>query len=158
MSRIILIGCGKTKLAVSCAASELYCGSLFRKRLRFAEESGEEFLILSAKHGLIDPASIVAPYDQSIGDKSALDQIAWAVGVVGQLCEFIDNDQMSFAELRKVHCEIHAGADYAERLVDVLIAAGFSASWPVRGLSQGEQMRWYSDRERQVLEEISDEA
>lgn len=50
--------------------------------------------------------------------------------------------------LREVHCELHAGSDYADQLIDVLIAVGFSASWPVRGLTQGELMHFYTVRQR----------
>lgn len=146
MSKIILIGCGKLKRDNICAARDLYCGSLFDSRRQYAERQIAPWLILSAKHGLLNPDTIVSPYDLVISDLSPLDQVAWSAGVVLQLCEFIDNDTLNFAELRDVHCEIHAGAGYAERLVDVLTAAGFSASWPVKGLSQGLQMKFYADR------------
>lgn len=145
MSKVLLIGCGKSKRDVlACPAEELYCGALFLKRLAFARSARCPFLILSARYGLIEPGSIVMSYDKSLKDLSPLNQVAWSVGVVTQFCEYLDNDSLTFSDLRKVHCEIHAGADYAERLMDLLIGSGFSASWPVKGMSQGEQMAFYT--------------
>jgi hypothetical protein len=146
MSRIILIGCGKQKASEKCAAAEMYTGSMFRARARYATGTGDPVYIISAKHGLVGLTTVIEPYDWTIGDLSPLNQIAWGIGVAGQICEMIDNDSLTLRELRNVNFEFHAGADYVERLQPVLIAAGFSTSWPVQGISQGAQLRWYKNR------------
>lgn len=149
MGKIILIGCGKAKRNERCRASDLYCGPFFRQRLAYAKRQVAdshdcEYAILSARFGLVKPDTELEPYDHTMAMWSCLDRIAWVAGVVVQLCEYVDNDLLDWADIRSIHIELHAGADYAEPLVDVLRNVGFSASWPVKGMAQGQQMRWYS--------------
>jgi hypothetical protein len=139
---MVLIGCGKSKASEATAASELYTGCLFRARRRYAEAQGCPWFVISAKYGLLQPNQQVAPYDLRLDELSQVDQAAWALGVAQQLLEHVGDN----ATLRNIHIEIHASEVYADRLRDVLIAAGFCCSWPTKGLSQGELMAHYSQQ------------
>lgn len=147
MSKIIWIGCGKAKAVVPCAAAELYTGSLFRVRCMYAEQSGWPWWIVSAKYGLLAPDVPVSPYDLRLRDLPEVDRAAWYLGTVGMLLDEMNDT----TRLREVHVELHIGADYAERLSEVLLAAGLNYSWPLKGFSQGEQMRWYKQKRESVL-------
>lgn len=142
---VVLIGCGKSKLSHSAAAEDLYTGPIFRARRQYAEETGKPWAILSARYGLVTPSRHLDPYDVSLEAMPLVDQRAWAVGVVAQILDDLPDDAHS---LYRTCFEIHAGELYADRLYDLLIATGFSASWPVKGLQQGQLLHWYAERRR----------
>lgn len=145
MGRIILIGCGKQKLEGEHPAKDLYTGSLFRSRRTYAENMGDSWFIISAKHGLLSPTRTIKSYDVSIEGLTPLDRAAWFVGVASQMLELLDDASYPRdSVLRETGFEIHAGAAYAGPLIDVFRGIGFSASCPVSNLSQGEQMAWYA--------------
>jgi hypothetical protein len=52
--RVILVGCVKSKLARRAPAKDLYCSTLWQCRRHYAEASGRHWLILSAKHELLE--------------------------------------------------------------------------------------------------------
>ena len=60
---VILAGCVKTKAPEASPGCDLYLSPLFERRRRYAESSGRPWYILSAEHGLLDPGSIIEPYD-----------------------------------------------------------------------------------------------
>lgn len=135
---IVLIGCGKSKATVPCRADELYNGGLFVHRKRYAERRHRWFIV-SAKYGLIEPETGLAPYDLTITDLKPVDRAAWCLSVAHRLLDELGDD----AELRKIPIELHMGEEYADQLYDVLLATGFSPSRPVRGMGIGEQLGWY---------------
>lgn len=139
-TRILLIGCGATKLDHEAPARDLYTGSIFRARRTYAEASGCHWWILSGKYGLLSPECVIAPYDYNLAAQCLPDRAAWAVGVAQQLLDLLPDH---VDDLRRTLFEIHAGETYADRLRDVLIAVGWNASWPVRGLSQGQLLAFY---------------
>lgn len=136
----ILIGCGKRKAATAQPAADLYTGSLFRKRRAYAEKFGQRWFVLSARHGLVPPNVIIKPYDLTLSQLCQLDRMAWAVGVVQSLLSEMTGDFVSDS----FSIELHAGEDYSEPLRQLLPAVGIQYDWPVRGMSQGDQMRWYT--------------
>lgn len=146
MSRIVLVGCGKAKGSNPAPARDLYTGCLFRDRVRYAEAGGDPWRIVSARYGLVDPDDELSPYDQTIASLPEVDRAAWALAVALDLVSELPD----LARLRSVHVELHMGADYAERLRDVLQAAGMAPSWPVQHLGIGEQRAWYAQRKRGV--------
>lgn len=72
-----VVPCGAGKATLPAPARDLYTGSMFRhvfanaeRCARLDEEYGRgpaRVLILSAKHGLIEPDAVVAPYDLKMG-------------------------------------------------------------------------------------------
>jgi hypothetical protein len=61
-----LVGCGKTKLPHPAPAGELYTGQLFRAAFAYARKTYDRTYILSAKYGLVHPATVIAPYDLTL--------------------------------------------------------------------------------------------
>lgn len=66
MKRIVLVGCGAAKCDCDqCEARELYTSNYFKLKRAYAEELGDEWIILSATGPLL-PDEIVEPYDLRI--------------------------------------------------------------------------------------------
>ena len=75
--RIGLIACGSSKISRPSPASDLYIGGLFRKRIALVRARGLPFYILSAKHGIVLPGTIIAPYDVTLSKLSVDERRAW---------------------------------------------------------------------------------
>lgn len=144
MSRIILIGCGKTKRAEACAARDLYTGSLFRARRAYAESTGDTWRIVSARYGLVHPDTEVRPYNLTVDELCEPDRAAWALVTVASLLDEMPNE----TRLGDITLELHAGAAYAEPLIAVARSVGLTASWPVQGMGIGEQLGWYAKQRK----------
>ena len=93
---LVVIPCAAAKKAHPLPASELYDSAHFRFTLRAAQArakaTGARVAILSAKHGLVDPATQLSPYDVTIGDPEATSarvvagQLAvWRIGYIEAL-------------------------------------------------------------------------
>jgi len=133
---IILVGCVSQKEPTPMPARHLYTGELFRRRRRFAEKSGSQWFVLSALYGLVDPETVVEPYDVALKRLSKDDQRAWGLRVAKQL-------EARFGSLRGLTFEVHAGEEYATALVRPLQERGAALERPLKGLRIGEQLQWY---------------
>ena len=161
MTRVVLVSCGKTKGPAAAPARDLYTGELFRKSRDYAEgliarREADAWFILSAKHGLLDPAKVIAPYDATLSDDMAS---TWAWGVHLDLMRRVrpcrgPTDGSDLPEL-----VILAGATYAVPLVETLVrpAAPFEPTipafrWPhvlpLHGLEIGDRLHWFSEQRR----------
>src|SRR5438477_6572130 len=76
---MIVVGCGKAKVwkkhprPGKIQAQDAYVGSLFKLSRRFAEKrEPHNWLILSAKYGLIRPNRQISNYDVTIGSRGAI--------------------------------------------------------------------------------------
>ena len=74
-----LLACGRLKADRPLPARELYVSPLFRAARAYAERryGPDRWLILSARHGLVDPETVLAPYDLSLHQLSAAERQAW---------------------------------------------------------------------------------
>jgi hypothetical protein len=65
MSRLVVVPCGKSKVwdrephRGPTPAREAYVGNLFKVGRRYAEAFSDEWVILSAKYGLIQPDFVI---------------------------------------------------------------------------------------------------
>jgi cytoplasmic iron level regulating protein YaaA (DUF328/UPF0246 family) len=125
---IILVACCGPKLSQPSPAADLYVSSLFRKSRKYAERLGRWF-ILSALHGLLDPATVIGPYDMTLTKMSAQERRAWGEEV---------RDQIENAELIEFSLIALAGAEY----VKPLAAAGLTVAQPMKGFRFGDWHRW----------------
>ena len=134
MSVIGLVGCCRRKLPHPAPACELYASPLFRLAAAYCAASCDRWFILSARHGLVEPTSVLAPYDQSLHALGRAGREAWARRVVGQL------EQRGL--LGYGHCFLlHAGAAYADPLASLI-----GAEQPLAGLGIGRRLAWYRVR------------
>lgn len=90
---ICFISCGRAKRHFSCRARNMYIGSIFLKSQLYAEERFDEWYILSAKHGLLNPNDKIDPYDEKLTTKNNKE---WSEMVVRQIDERFKNDNLNF--------------------------------------------------------------
>lgn len=133
-----LVGCVKQKEPVARPAEALYTSPLFRGRRAFVLDSCDRWFILSAKHGLVHPREVLAPYDETLATASTAARRAWSSRVVQALvAELGDLSGSTF--------EVHAGAAYRDfGLVEGLRALRASIAVPAFGLTQGKQLAFYA--------------
>ena len=136
--RIGLVGCVKEKGEAPLPAMELYVSALFRGRRAYVERSCDRWYVLSAKHGLVRPSQVLAPYDEALTDASRTRRRVWSERVLRQL-----GDELG--HIAGNTFEIHAGVPYRDfGLVEGLRAAGAAVDVPAVGLSQGRQLAFYA--------------
>jgi len=133
---VMLVGCVKKKRETARPAKDLYCSALWAKRRAYVEASGVRWFILSAEHGLVDPDTLLQPYDTTLKTMSSAERRAWATEVDHQIAA-------KYGPLIGNLVEIHAGMDYQQHLRPLLAARGASITYPLEGLSQGRQLQWY---------------
>ncbi len=135
MQTIPLIACGKSKLPDAAPARELYTGTLFRKSVAYAEsQSVDRIFVLSGKLGLVPIDAVVEPYELKLHTLPIAERKRWAGRVVDEL--------RRYADLQADRFLILAGPRYREHLLPPLAPTKV----PLRGMSQGHQLRWLTGR------------
>lgn len=137
MRRFVVISCGKKKRARRSAAREIYTGPHFRAQRAFAEALGETYVILSAKHGVLDPETEIDPYDVSISDLSRTERDAWGRRAARAIRERLEPGQTVV---------VTAGKGYRDAIRLYLERGGALPLEPIRTLGMGRQMKWLRDR------------
>ncbi len=139
-AHVILLGCVKKKRSSAAPAKDIYASPLWNARRMYAEAARTDWMILSAKYGLLEPDKVIEPYDASLSELSRSEQRAWSDQVFQQLIAL-------FGEIGEITFEIHAGRPYSEAgLSDALRAAGAVVVRPLEGLALGQQLAWYSEQ------------
>lgn len=135
MKRIVLVTCGAKKQQKRSAARDLYIGPYYRACMDYAEAlRPNHIFILSAKYGLLDPARMVDPYDETLNDMGVGGRRKWAGRVLEQLKRRFGGE--------KVEYTILAGSPYWRYLVDEL----GSVRLPLRGKGIGKQLQFLRRR------------
>jgi hypothetical protein len=133
---VIIIGCAKSKLTTDdrVPAAQLYTSQLFNARRAYAGATGKPWYILSAKHGLVHPEQLIPPYDLEISelDHEQYADLAFAVA-----------RKIRLLELDGATIELHAGAEYADLLIDNSYLPDVTVTLPMRGKQIGEQLSEY---------------
>jgi cytoplasmic iron level regulating protein YaaA (DUF328/UPF0246 family) len=136
--RVALISCVKSKAATAQPAGDLYTSSLFKKMRNYAQRNADEWYILSAEHGLLQPDQVIEPYERTLNKMSAHDRSAWAERVQKQLLNVLKPGSEII---------VLAGERYRENLVGFLKSHGFNVSVPMEGMAFGRQLQWLSGDE-----------
>ncbi len=138
--RIGLVGCVKQKQGVAAPAEDLYTSTLFIGRRRFVERSCDEWWILSAAHGLVNPEAVLAPYDVTLKNASRAERRQWT----SEVLTAIDREvRLQAGDV----VELHAGSEYCDfGLVEGLVARGARVEMPTEGLGIGKQLRFYKQQ------------
>jgi len=130
--RLVLVGCGDAKADEPQRAKNLYTSNYSALKARYAKEFGDEWAILSAKYGLLDPETKIEPYDVSADD---IDIGEWGVAVAEDLPDVTNTDVV-----------VLAGPDYAEEVEGTLFLYGADVDVPGEGKKIGERMSWLSEQ------------
>lgn len=152
MRRLVIVSCGDKKLDRPVAAKDLYVSTLFRLARRYAELAGDEWLIMSSKHGLVEPDTVLEPYDYTIIGKGKEVKLGFRNGLQADWAHYIRQHRECLAKPntpenpgryeRVVGIEVEAlvGEEYAE----ILRCTGMRdcVKFPLAGLQIGERQRW----------------
>ena len=138
MSKVLyLVACVGSKQDQPAAARALYQSVWFTKARAYVESQRARWFILSAKHGLTDPHTVIAPYEQTLNTMSASARRDWAAMVERQLVEGgIEADRII----------VLAGRHYRQHLVPGLHRITNQVEVPMERLGIGKQLQWLSNR------------
>jgi hypothetical protein len=135
-----LVSCVKTKQDEPAPPKNLYTSDYFDKMRSYAERYHDDWWILSAKHGLLDPdGEPIQPYDKTLTGARIAEKRKWAEKVDKQL-----NEAGLLSE--NTILVIHAGKDYYEELLPLIDATDTSIEIPTEGLQIGKTIAWYKER------------
>lgn len=134
-----LVSCTKSKKETASTPAVLYEPSpLFRKAREYCRTHHDEWYILSAKHGLLEPdGPKIDPYDKTLNNASKGQRTSWSQQVLEQL----QNHDLLDGTLY-----FHAGQKYYDQLLSLLDEKNVDYELPVKGLRMGETMNWYDER------------
>lgn len=147
--RIAFVGCGSSKLELdenqTVAAKDLYDSNYFSLKQEYAEECCDEWKILSAKHGLLDPETEIETYDASLNSRSDsyigdYEAGIWAVETAQEISLYT-----SF-KIPYTQYVVLAGEDYVgHRHIENQLGRLRHVSFPFRSddlTGIGDQQRW----------------
>jgi hypothetical protein len=131
-----LVACSAAKATRPAPARDLYVSPLFRAGRAYAERcyGSGNWLILSARHGLVDPDQVLAPYDLSLRQLPAGQREAWGDRVAVDLTDRFPAGTVLW---------FHAGALYRDAIAPVV---AHQVRFPLAGLRIGQQLAWYRRR------------
>jgi hypothetical protein len=148
--RVLLLASGGELAEAPTTAADLFSSPGFARARYLAAASGTPWFVLSAKHGLLDPADVVGPFDLQLGERTSAYRSAWGEWVVAQLGERVP--------LEGTVVEVHGGVDFAQPLRQPLGRRGaglelaLPESWSAGGgVEEGEAPRsrlWMRPRAR----------
>jgi len=135
MKRICLIACASSKQDTPQAAKDLYISALFQKSVGWMNKQNFDYwFILSAKHGLLPPDKVIAPYNQTLNQMPVKQRIQWSINVYQSLKPYLDkNTSVTFL----------AGDKYrSKHLVHLIQKVECEILVPMEGMRIGEQLKW----------------
>jgi hypothetical protein len=127
---ITLVSCAALKADGPRPARELYISDWFKKARFYAENAGDEWFILSALYGLVDPDRVIEPYNFTLNNQRKTEREAWAQRVAGEVRRKVPPGSRII---------ILAGENYRRHLIP-LIEDRFEIETPLRGLGIGRQL------------------
>lgn len=95
---IVIITCGKAKQSFPAKAIDIYIGSVFKGKLKYAKMlyPDSSIYILSAKYGIIPADLIIEPYDLMVPDRENEFFRDWSNKVTNQLHGFDKEEDIVF--------------------------------------------------------------
>ena len=123
--RVALVACVSKKQPSPMPAQSLYSSDWFRKASAYARRTADDWYILSAKHALLAPHKVIAPYDETLKRMRAPAKETWSKGVLRELVTVLQPGD---------RVVILAGKDYREYLLSRIRAMGCVVEIPMKGL------------------------
>lgn len=123
---VTLVACAKKKALEPAPAKDLYTSHLFRLARAFAERHGERWFVLSARHGLLAPTQVIAPYNMTLKSYLKRERAQWAQEKV--------LPTLTAAAPTGSRIIILAGRTYYEGIEPELLRLGYAVEVPMRGL------------------------
>jgi hypothetical protein len=91
MKNVCLIACASKKLAFASPAQDLYQSALFSKSVTWMKgQNFDGWFILSAKHALVSPDTVLDPYDLTLKTMNTAQKRQWSATVLSDLLDVLD--------------------------------------------------------------------
>lgn len=146
--KVGFVACSSSKLTRAAPAWQLYTSPLFRLSVAYLTQKVgvDRWYVLSAKHGLVAPETVLEPYDETLTKFGKAERQAWGERVAEQI----------YAEWRKTGTEwrmqVLAGKIYCQPLRTALSAkvnpfkviSALRFGEPLDGKAIGERLQWLS--------------
>lgn len=150
--RVALVACGKSKLAYPAPARDLYTGSLFRAARAHVEREGyDAWYILSARHYLVAPQTILAPYEAALTNAPDEYLHTWAHRVDGAFRCTDPGYGVWTQQGGDLTVDIFAGKVYVDPLL--ALPARWAEMWtvnlPHEGMQIGERLQAFAQAREQ---------
>ena len=129
-----LVSCVRLKGPAPAPAKDLYVSDWFRKARAYVEKTAAPWSILSAKHGLLHPDTVIEPYDKTLRTMPIDQRRAWAQRVLADIELNLGGAEAIVLLTRR---------RYRELLEPALRDRGFTVQTPLKGLRIGEQLSWF---------------
>lgn len=136
---LTLVSCCGPKIDCIAPARELYRSTMFQKSARWAERNGDNWLVLSARHGLVRPEEMLEPYDQTLKAMTKAQRDAWASHVASQLRAWAAGRNVT-----SLHVTLLAGPAYATWIPLALDLA--RVVQPLEGMPIGYRLKWLTEQ------------
>jgi hypothetical protein len=129
LDHIVLVACSCKKLPSAAPAKDLYQGTRFQLSYRFAQQQHPDAIyLLSPKHGLVEPDTVLEPYDETLAQASPERVSEWARQIIREL---------KSRETNGTAYTILGPAEYCSALAPAL-----HANIPLAELTEEEQKVW----------------
>lgn len=132
---IVLVACGAAKQPRGSAARDLYTSTWFKLARAYAETHGDQWFIMSAKHGLIKPYHWIKSYDKTL-PASLQEREAWAIDVADLV------EQWAHGSPAQTTVILLGGKRYRHPLTGWLRFKGYEVEQPLAGMGIGQQQAW----------------
>jgi hypothetical protein len=130
-----LVGCASQKLKRPAPARELYVSQLFKKASAYAELTCDRWYVLSAKHGLVHPDTVLEPYDMKLGTLLGPPVKHWSAVVRNQLADELNG----IGDFRLV-------ALCRGQYRNALDGSKWQYEVPMEGMGIGQQLGWLTGK------------
>lgn len=141
----VLVSCVGEKQSEPCKAADLYQSQWFIKARAYAEQTGNDWFILSALYGLVHNGDVIKPYEKTLNTMPSTERLQWAGNVFDQVKNRLPVGSKVI---------ILAGGRYREHLVPSLFDAGYDVEVPMCGLGIGQQLQWLMNHTSVQLQEF----
>ena len=133
INTVCLVACTSKKGDQPATAEFIYRSPLFSAARSYAERRANQWFILSAKHGLLSPQDVIAPYNESLLSLSEEQRKAWATGV---------HESFSACVPAGGRVIFLAGSAYRSYLTPAFESEGRETAAPMSSLGIGSQVAW----------------
>lgn len=133
MKTIYIIACSKEKRQHEAPARDLYISRNFKLRRKLAEAYADQWFVLSAQYGLLEPDSVIAPYDKNLRDIDEHESKRWFNRIQQKL-------EPCLTEETNIVCL--GNDEYFKEISDWLVSRHVSVFIPFRHLPEEIKIPW----------------
>lgn len=123
----------------------MYTGALFVAAKNYAESECSDWFIISAKHGLLRPDTVIGPYEARLPRRGD-EREGWGIIVASKLLERINKKypgKSDHWELPSYRVVLLAGEEYADPIRRHLDRLRVPHESPLKGMQIGERLAWF---------------